>query len=125
METVLLTRFFVSILERANSRKSKLFYNIFNNKTPAPISDIAVWRKNIYNLRGHIKAVAPRFNSYYMKNSISYRGAVLWNIASDYYSDNFKQFYSKVKRDNVIKELDFNSVSVQTQPKNMPHLKFY
>ena len=60
-------------------------------------------KEQYYNLRGQIKAVAPRFNSYYMNNSISNRGAVLWNIASDYYSDNFKQFCSKVKRDNVIK----------------------
>ena len=103
----------------------KLFYNIFNNKTPASISDIAVWRKNNYNLRGRIKDVAPRFNSYYMKNSISYRGAVLWNIASIFYSINFKQFCSKVKRDNVIKELDVNSLSIQTQLKIMPHFKFY
>ena len=47
-------------------------------------------------LQGHFKAVSPRFNRYCMKNSI--RGAVLWNIASNYYSHNFNKFFSKVKQ---------------------------
>ena len=55
----------------------KLFHNIFSNKTPEAISD------NNHNLRSHCKAVAQRLNSHYMKNSIRYRGTVLWNIASN------------------------------------------
>ena len=52
-----------------------------------------------------------------MKNSIRYRGAVLWNLVSDYFNDSgsFKQFYRKAK--NLIPHLGkqdlrpFNSLS--------------
>ena len=59
-----------------------------------------------YPLRGS-KIVTPRFCSCSdMKNSINYRGAVLWNTASRYYDDNFKQFYAKVRKDDLIKQIN-------------------
>ena len=47
-----------------------------------------------------------------MKHSIRYRGAVLWNFFPMILinSCNFKQFSSKVNRDPVFKELNFNNV---------------
>ena len=60
-----------------------------------------------------------------MKNSISYLGAALWKTASRCYADNFKQFYAKVRKDVVIKQLDFNATSIQTQSKNVTDFKFY
>ena len=52
----------------------RLIYYIASNNMPAMI-----------NLRGRNKAVVPRFTTYFMKNSICYRGAVLWNCVSDYF----------------------------------------
>lgn len=69
--------------------------------------------------------VNPRFFSYYIKNSVSYRGAALWNTASRCYADNFKQFYAKVRKEVFIKQLDFNATSIQTQSKNVTDFKFY
>ena len=45
-----------------------------------------------------------------------YKGAVLWDFASDHFSDscNFHQFSKKVKLDSRLKELNFKSLSVQS-----------
>jgi len=61
----------------------KLIHDIASDNMPAMISDSVVWRNSPYNLRGHNKAVVPRFFIYFMKNSVSYRGAVLWNCVSE------------------------------------------
>ena len=65
----------------------KLFYNIVNDNIPSTISDLAVSRNSPYDLRGYKKAVVPRFSTYFVINSIRYRGAVLWNLVSDYFKD--------------------------------------
>lgn len=41
----------------------KLVYNIASNNMPAMVSDLVVWRKSPYNLRGHNKAIVPRFTT--------------------------------------------------------------
>ena len=91
--------------------------------TPGPplISDLAMWRETRYNLRGHKKATVPRFSTQFMKHSIRFRGAVLWNFVSDYLTDsqNFKQFIRKVKLDPSFREINFNILSVQSVPKKM------
>ena len=54
----------------------------FSDNMPAMISDLVVSRNSRNspcNLRGHDKAVVPRFSTYFMKNSVCYRGAVLWH----------------------------------------------
>ena len=87
----------------------KLIHNIASDKMPAMISDLVVWRNSPYNLRGHNKAVVPRFSTYFMKNSVCYRGAVLWNCVSEYFNDscNFKQVYSKAKSSAMFREIRF------------------
>ena len=44
-----------------------------------------------------------------MKNSVCYRGAVLWNCVSEYFNDycNFKQFYPKAKSSPMFREIRF------------------
>ena len=99
----------------------KLFYNIVSSKTPPLISDLVMWREAQYNLRGHKKVTVPRFSTKFMKHSIRFRGAVLWNFVSDYLKDsrNFKQFIRKVKLDPSFREVNFNVLSDQSVPKNM------
>ena len=84
----------------------KLFYNIVNDNMSPTISDLAVCRNSPYDLRGYKKAVVPRFSTYFVKNSICYRGAVLWNLVSDYFKDScsFKQFHRKVQSDPKFRE---------------------
>ena len=71
-----------SILDLYKLSLIKLFYNIVIEKIPKTISDLVTWRHGPYNLRGHLKAVVPRFSTSFLKNSIRYRGAVLWNFVS-------------------------------------------
>ena len=86
---------------------------------PPLISDLAMWRESQYNLRGHKKVTVPRFSTHFMKHSIHFRGAVLWNFVSDYLNDshNFKKFIRKVKLDPSFRELNFNTQSVQSVSK--------
>ena len=58
-----------------------------------------------------------------MKNSLSHRGAILWNIVSSYNSSLFKTFHSNVKKDALVKELNFAYTSAQSRPRNMADLK--
>ena len=46
---------------------------------------------------------------------------MLWNVFSDRFNNscNFKRFSSKVKRDPIYEELNFNSVSVHSIPKRL------
>ena len=79
-----------SVYEMYKLSLVKLFYNIASDNTP-------------------------------YKHSIQYRGAVLWTFFSNHFNNswNFKQFSRKVKRDPVFKELNFNSLSVQSVPKRL------
>jgi len=99
----------------------KLFYNIVIEKIPKTISDLVTWRRGPYNLRGNLKAVVPRFSTSFLKNSIRYRGAVLWNFVSSYFNNatNHKQFCKKARMDPIFKKLNFGSLSIQTTLKHV------
>ena len=101
-------------------RLIKLFYRVFNNEAPAALSYLA--NKvcgRAYNFRRSNKIIVPRFNSYFLKNSISYRGAILWNAVSIYFTGSqFTTLYRNVKKDDYVKELDFSAQSVQSLPRH-------
>lgn len=52
-----------------------------------------------YNFRRSNNITVPRFNLYSLKNSISYKGAILWNAISTYFTGEFTDCYWKVKKD--------------------------
>ena len=54
-------------------------YNIYYEATPPSMGSIIQKRNLKHNLRNNNKIVVPRFNTYVMKNSIGYRGAIIWN----------------------------------------------
>ena len=115
-----------SILDLYKLSLIKLFYNIVIEKIPKTISDLVTWRHGPSNLRGHLKAVVPRFSTSFLKNSIRYRGAVLWNFVSSYFNNatNHKQFCKKARMDPIFKKLNFGSLSIQTTPKHMCDFQF-
>ena len=103
----------------------KLFYNIVSDKTPPLISDLAMWREAQYNLRGYQKVTVPRFSKKFMKHSISFRGAVLWNFVSEYLKIHvILNNLSERKLDPSFGEVNFNVLSVQSVPKNMCDIIF-
>ena len=62
-----------------------------------------------YNFRRSNIAMVPGFNSPFLKNSISYRAAILWSAVSTHFTNQFTVFYRKVKKDSYFKELDFGA----------------
>jgi len=60
-------------------RLIKLFYRVFSGETPAALSYLVNKPCAAYDLRRSNRVTVPRFNSYFLKNSISHRGAILWN----------------------------------------------
>ena len=57
----------------------KLIFKIYHELTPACMSTIIDKWKSKYSLRGVNILSVPRFNTRFMKQSIAYQGATLWN----------------------------------------------
>ena len=93
---------------------------MFIGKAPKALSCLTKKLCTAYNFRRRNDITVPCFNSRFLKNSISYRGAVLWNAVSPLFTGQFTDFYRKVKKDFYFKELDFNAQSVQVAAKALP-----
>jgi len=85
---------------------------VFSGEAPAALSYVVSKPSLAYDLRRSNKVTVPRFNSYFLKNSISHRGAIQWNAVCTYYTGSqFTVFYRNVKKDKYVKELDFSAQS--------------
>ena len=99
---------------------------VFSGEAPAALSYLVNKPSAAYDLRRSNKVTVPRFNSYFLKNAISQRGAILWNAVCTYYTGSqFTAFYRKVKKDKYVKELDFSAQSVQLLPRQYHDFKCY
>ena len=78
-----------------------------------------------YNFRRSNNILVSRFNSKFLKNSISYSGAILWNAVSTHFTGQCTDFYRKVKKDVYFKELDFSAQSVQSLPRHYQDFKCF
>ena len=67
-------------------RLIKLLHSVFTGEAPAALSHLVNIPCTAFNLRRSNNIVVPRFNSQFLKNSISYRGAILWNVVSTYFT---------------------------------------
>ena len=106
-------------------RLIKLFHSVFIGEAPTALSYLTNKPRTAYYLRRSNNVIVPRFNSKFLKNSISYRGAILWNAVSSYYTGQFTEFYRKVKKDIYFKELDFSAQSAQSLPRHYPDFKCF
>ena len=66
-------------------------------------------RNSSRKLRGKYRLQVPRFNTCYMKHSISHRGAIIWNTLADNYdpSDSVKAFCQRAKKAEALKDNNF------------------
>ena len=72
-------------------------------------------RSTTHNLRSANNLAIPFSNSYYMKNSIAYRGAVIWNLLSSLANDiGIKAFTKKAWQSSDLRELNFSAESPST-----------
>ena len=106
-------------------RLIKLFHSVFIGEAPAALSYLTNKPRTVYHLRRSNNVIVPRFNSKFLKNSISYRGAILWNAVSSHYTGQFTEFYRKVKKDIYFKELDFSAQSAQSLPRHYLDFKCF
>ena len=81
-------------------RLIKLFHSVFIGEAPAALSYLTNKPCTAYNFRRSNDIIVPRFNTHFLKNFISYRGAILWNAVSFHFTAQFTDFYRKVKKHN-------------------------
>ena len=97
----------------------RLFYKANNDSLPEPLmKSILDNSSHGYSLRGKQLSSIPRFNSRFMKDSLRYKGSVLWNIVK--YHNQQKSFSSFLElRKHVVnrayfKDFNFNALSAST-----------
>ena len=99
---------------------AKLMYKIYNDLTPVVMSATIIQNNGNnkrYHLRKHLKLDIPRFNTYYMRNSVASRGAIVWNTLVPELNDsidNIKKYVNMAKKLKALLNLDFNCTSPQT-----------
>lgn len=58
-----------------------LAYKIFHDCTPPSMGHILTKKtSSIHHLRTSNTVTVPRFNTYFMKNSIAFRASIAWNL---------------------------------------------
>ena len=81
--------------------------------------NIVMKRPTGYSLGASDSLVMPRFNSIYGKNSIAYRGFVLWNILisndKNFSSTSYKNLKKKIRSMDIFIELTFKETSITPQ----------
>jgi len=80
-----------SLFDTYKVKIATLIHNIYNRITPSCLEHIIQRKESKYDLRHQHRVSVQRVETYYMKNSISHRGSIVWNIlepsaasASDY-----------------------------------------
>ena len=67
-------------------RLIKLLHSVFIGEAPTALSYLTNKPCTAYNFRRSNNIIIPRFNSQFLKNSISYRGVILWNAVSSHFN---------------------------------------
>ena len=103
-------------------RVIKLFYKVFSDDAPHALSYLVNKSCAAYDLRRRTGSQFHASNSYFLKNSISHRGAILWNaVYTCYTGSQFMAFYRNVKKDRI----DFSAQSVQSIPRFFQDFKCF
>ena len=80
------------------------------------------------NLRSNANIKVPKFNTYYMKNSFSRRGPIVFNTLlqeSNLRNITIKQLSSLAYKSKALLNLNFNSISPQTVNFKDPNFKYF
>ena len=81
-------------------------------------SRLAKKRNLAYSIRARDSLLVPRFNTRFMKDSVAYRGSVLWNMLTSKYTDlvdtSHYNLAKKLKTSELFKAVKFNELSAST-----------
>ena len=97
----------------------KFMHKGYHSNLPKISSHIVVKRQCNYSSRASNKLDVPRFNTRYMKDSIKYRGAVLWNAMTAKHKDlaqssSFGSLKKKLNNLVAFRDFDFSITSART-----------
>ena len=96
----------------------KLMYNAYKNILPDSLcGNIFSKRENHYSLRRHEVAAIRRHKSRFMKDSLAYRGPILWNLVNfneKITNVSFKELKKRVTARDYFKDFIFNPTAVST-----------
>ena len=65
-----------------------------------------------HQFRIYCKGSVQRFETYYMKNSISYRGSIVWNLLEPS-AVSARDYAKRAKKSHALRNLNFNEESPQ------------
>ena len=96
----------------------KLMYNAYKNILPDSLcGNIFSKRENYYSLRGHEVAAIRRHKTRFMKDSLSYRGPILWNLVNfneKITNVSFKELKKRLTARDYFKDFIFDGTAVST-----------
>ena len=87
-------------------------YNIYNRITPSSLEHTIQRKEHKYDLRHQHRVSAQRFETYYMKNSISRRGSIVWNSLEPS-AVSARDSAKRAKHSHALRNLNFNEESPQ------------
>ena len=93
----------------------KLLYRASKVSLPeCLINNIFKWRECSYSLRDQEAITIPRFNTRLLKNSLAYRGSVLWNFVNHYVKNvgsiDSKKLRSLLRRNDHFRSFTFTGL---------------
>ena len=78
-----------------------------------------------YDLRHQHRVSVQRFETYYMKYSISHRGSIVWNLLEPS-AVSARDYAKRAKKSHALRNLNFNEESPQMgRPQNDSDFVFY
>ena len=94
-------------------------HNAYNDRLPESLSDnIVTMRNTEYSLRRSENIAIPRFRSRYLEQSVSYRGAILWNAITFRHPDltraECSTLDSRLSKLKVLRGFHFKATSAST-----------
>ena len=102
-----------------------LIYNIYNRITPSCLEHIIQRKETKYDLRHQHRVSVQRFETYYMKYSISHRGFIVWNLLEPS-AISARDYAKRAKKSHALRNLNFNEESPQMgRPQNDSDFVFY
>ena len=104
----------------AQPRGSLMFLpHYYNGRLPSTQTNCIAKKRNLSNsIRARDSLLVPRFNTRFMKDSVAYRGAVLWNMQTSRYTDladtGLSNLVKKLKTSDLSQGAKFNVLSALT-----------
>ena len=97
----------------------KCMHKAYNGRLPRTLINCIAKKRNLLDsIRACNSLLAPRFNTHFMKDSVAYKGTVLWNMLSSKYTDLSDTSHcclaKKLKTLDLFKAAKFNKLSAST-----------